>query len=436
MTTKLDYLKKCILNGKIIGTKKWYITCFAIPLLKDEQYNINDKQQYSIVTKVDGLYYLDYDQENNLVPVRIDDYKKDSPLFNFQELIDVDSSWLPTIKSKLQTKIGVLIVNALVIYPSLGNKVEYINTKIKVSDIESLLVTRVKNDDVATEKDIRVSEMINCIDRLNFLTSLSTLINIAATPKAITPPPNIAEIKKQLLKKYEGQLDDPVKVVELENELAKIDNEYMADDPAANNIFNKKSKTARKKMYLMFGEAGDFVTTKENRVVLPSLSEGIDTSSEVFPLYMNDLRSGSFDRGASTALAGYSYKILQRSLSGLTILDKPCNTTRGIKRLITKNNYKKLIGRQIKQKGWVTIDDINIAKAYVDKEVEMRSTMYCTAPGNNVCYACMSENYKNTPAGITNLAAGISSVLLNLFLKKMHGSITEVIEIDMKDLIS
>lgn len=434
MSTKLEYLKKCITSGKVIGSKRWYISCFAIPLLKEESYDSKEREQYSIIVKIDGLYYLDYTEEEVLTPVKIVDYIPNQPLFSFQDKITVDSSWLPSIHSSQETKIGILIVNAVVIYPSLKTKVNYINNAIKVSDIESLLVNKVKNDDVATDKDIRVSEMTNCIDRLNFLSNLATIINIAATPKAITPPPGIKEKKKELLKKYEGQLNDPVKVVELESELSKIDNEYLADDPAAKNIFNKKSKTARKKLFLMFGETADFINTNEGKVVLNSLAEGISTSKEDFPKYMNDLRSGSFDRGASTALAGYSYKILQRSLSGIKILNTPCNTTKGIKRLITNSNYKKIINRYVKEKGWKLVSDIEIAKGYIGQEVEIRSVMYCKAPDNTICYACMSENYKNTPTATTTLAANISSVLLNTFLKKMHSSGLDTGKIDMKDL--
>lgn len=436
MTTKLEYLKKCIVSGSVIESKKWYISCFAIPLLKNEVYNIDDKEQYSIVVKIDGLYFLDYNENNELIENKIVDYKTNEPLFKFQDVIEVDGTWLPTIESKISTKIGVLIVNSLILYPSVGKKIPYINRSIRVSDIETIFVNKVKNDDIAKDTDIKVSEMIDCIDRLGFLSSLATITNIAATSKTITPPPNIDSIKKKLLEEYKDQLDNPVKVVELENKLTAIDNEYLADDPAANNIFNKKSKTARKKLFLMYGETQDFLKTNDSKVVIKSLQEGIETSKDVFPLFMNDLRSASFDRGASTALSGYSYKILQRSLSGLRISKTPCNTTRGLVRSITKDNYKKLVNRYIKNKNWLLIENIDQAKEYIGKEVEIRSPMYCTSSSNSICYACMSENYKNLPSGITNLASGISSVLMNAFLKKMHSSITETTNIELKDLVT
>lgn len=436
MTTRMEYLKKCIVSGNPIEYKNWYTYCFAIPLLKDTP-NWKDATPLSTVTQNDGLYYIDLNENNENILVKIVDYKRDTPLFSFQEEIEVDPTWLPTISSKITTKIGILIVNALVLYPALSTKIDYINSKIKVSDIETILANRVRNDDIATERDITVAEMINCIDRLCFLSNLATLVNLAATPKAITPPPNIDKIRKDLLKEYEGQLHDPVKVVELENKLAEVDKEYLADDPAAKNIFNSKSKTARKKMFLMLGDTMDFIDDNENKVVVSPLKEGLSTSPEDFPKYMNDLRLGSFARGSSTALSGYSYKILQRSLTGLTILDKPCDTTRGYKRTIDGKSYKKLVSRYIKSgTKWTLIDNIENAKQYVNKEVEIRSIMYCTSPGNTVCYACMSEAYKNFPNGITNIAANISSTLMNQFLKLIHGKITETVNIEMDDLVT
>lgn len=436
--TRLEYLKKCITSGKVIENKNWYINCFAIPLLKENTTWQTDAVQYNIVTKSDGLYYIDLDEANNFVLMKIVDFKPNQPLFNFQEVLEVDPSWLPTIKNKQASKIGVLIVNSLILYPCFGSKLDYLNpgvdASMKMDEIETLLVNKAKSPDVAGPNDILVSEMVDCIGRFSFLSNLSTLISLAATPKAITPPPGIDKIRAQLAKEYEGQLHDPVKVVELEGKLNQVDSDYLADDPAAKKIFNKKSKTARKKMFLIYGETKDFVPGAN--VVVPSLSQGVDTSPENFPLYMNDLRYASFSRGSSTQLSGYSYKVLQRSLSGLTIVKEPCNTTRGIKRNITKATFSKLVNRYVKDGGWKLVADVETAKKYIDKTVEIRSSMYCKSGGNTVCYQCMSENYKQSPNGISNLAATISDTLMNMFLKMMHGTVTEVIEIKMNDLVT
>ena len=439
MTTRLEYLKKCITSGKVIENKNWYINCFAIPVLKEDNAWQTEAVQYNIVTKSDGLCFIDVDEAGAFALVKIVDFKPNQPLFNFQEVIDVDSSWLATIKDKQQSKIGVMIVNALILFPCFGVKMDYLNPGIDKSmnftEVETLLVNKAKNPDVAGPNDILVSEMVDCIGRFGFLSSLSTLISIAATPKAITPPKGIKNEREKLAKEYEGQLHDPVKVVELETKLNKIDAEYLADDPAANKIFNGKSRTARKKLFLIYGETKDFASGDGN-VVVPPLAEGVDTSPENFPKYMNDLRFASYSRGASTMLSGYSYKVLQRSLSGLTIVKNPCNTKQGVNRFITKGTFNKLVNRYVKQGGWVLVKDIEMAKTFIDKWVEIRSSMWCTSPGNTVCYQCMSENYKNSPNGISNLAATISDTLMNMFLKMMHGTVTQVIEIKMEDLVT
>jgi hypothetical protein len=426
--TRLEYLKLAI-QSKVIENKSWFLKAFAIPVLTDKG---NTGNELDLITKPDGLYViLDSGIE------KITNYKQDQPLYSFQEVIDVDSTWLPTIEGKIKTKIGNLIINALILYPSFKGKFPYVNVPVTIPNIEKFLANTVVSDDEAGENDITVSEMIEAFDRFTFLTNLSNIINVAATEKTITPPPNIEKIKKELIKEYEGKLDDPVKLVELEHKLSKIDADYLADDPAAKNIFNKKSKTARQKMFLIYGDTMDFIKKSGTNAVIPSLSEGLLTDKENFPKYINDSRVGSFSRGDSTKLGGYTYKILQRSISGLTISPTECNTTRGIKRLVTKNIVNKLVKRYIKLGNkWILINNADEASKYIDKVVEMRTTLYCTSPKNTICYKCLNDSFKDFPDGVTNIVSNLSNTLLSLFMKLMHGNIRESTTLEIKDLLA
>lgn len=435
---KLDYLKKVITETKLIEDLNWHISCFAIPLVDTTDKWKNNAIRYNIVNKQDGLYFIDIDDTNNYILTKISDYKKDIPLFNYRDIILVDNSWLPNISTKIDTKIGILLVNAMVLYPSVKTKIPYLNERITVTKIEQILSNRVVNTDKATDKDVTIDEMLECIDRLNFLSNLSNIINIASTPKSITPPPNLDEVKKELLKEYKDKLDDPVKVIELEDKLVALDNEYLADDPAVKNVFSKKSKKARKKIFLMYGTGLDFETTStEQKPILNSLSEGIDTSEENLPKYINDARYASFSRGKGTQLGGYSYKILQRSLTNIEITDTECNTTKGLIRLITKDNYNNLVNRYIKLNNkWILIETIDKAKEYIDKIVEIRSPMYCKSPDSTICYKCMSEVYKGNKTIVTNIASQLSSVLLTQSLKLMHNTVKEAGFLDLKDIVT
>lgn len=434
---KLDYLKKVILETKLIEDINWHISCFAIPLIDTSDKWKNNSVKYTLVNRQDGLYFVDIN-ETGYVLTKISDYKKDTPLFSYKDVIKVDNTWLPSITSKIETKIGILMVNAIVLYPSVKTKIPYINEHITVSKIENILSNRVVNNDKATDKDISVDEMIQCIDRLTFLTNLSTIINIASTPKSITPPSNINSEKKKLLEEYKDKLNDPVKVVELENKLIEIDNEYLADDPVVKNVFSRKTKNARKKLFLMYGTGLDFETTNTaQKPIINSLLEGLDTSEESFPKYINDTRYASFSRGKSTQLGGYSYKILQRSLTSIEISDVECDTTKGLVRLITNTNYNNLVNRYIKLNNkWVLIKTLDEAEKFIDKMVEIRSAMYCKSPGNTICYKCLSEVYKNNKTAVTNIASEISSILLNQFMKLMHNTVKQAGTINLKDMVT
>ncbi len=435
MLTKLEYLKEAVKSVLPLERKDWYVYAFALPVLKDNP-DWKDKLQhrYELISQNDGLYYLDYNDEGKVLS-KIVDYKPNEPLFNPQTKVEVDNSWLSSIDGKIETKIGTLIINAVAFHSVVGKRLPYLNKeRPSVAEIEAAISVRTKNTVDLTDKDISVDEMCRCIDNLNFFMCVSGILNIAATRKAITPPPGIEKEKERLKKEYGETLNDPVKFVEFENKLRAIDKEYLKDDPAAKAIFNKKSVTGRTKMFLTMGATLDFEEDPVNNKVVSSLSEGFPTDPTEYAKLMNDLRFGSFARGSSTALSGYAYKILQRSLSGVSVSPVACGTTKGFKRLITKDNVKSMVNRYIKDGGWILIKDKTQAESYLGKEVEFRSTVFCTSSENTVCYACMSDNYKTQPNGISTLASSMSTVLMIIFLKLNHGVTTELVSIDVNDL--
>jgi len=438
MITKLDYLKKCVVNRTPLENKDWYIKAICIPTLIEEDIDSNP-YQYKLVTKPDGLYYLEVsDLDKKYEVIKIQDYKHNLPLFTFKDIIEIDGSWLPSVSEKISTRLGNLIVNTIVLYASLGTKIQYINTTVKLEEIESIFIYKVKNDISKDSEFITVDEMIDCIDRFYFLTNLAFITNIASSEKVITGPTGIDSKRKELLKEYEGQLDDPVKLVELEKKLEAFDREYLEGDEAASVISTKKKgKTARKKMYLIYGNTLSFDKSNKDTVITSSLNEGIDITDNNYEKYINDSRYGSYARGASTAMSGYSYKVLQRSLSSVKISDIPCDTTKGLLRLIDEKNHKNLVNRYIKSgNSWVLIDLETTSKTYIGKVVEIRSVMYCKTKGNSVCYKCLGETYKGKEAGVTNIAANISAAAMTAFLKLMHGVSTDVINLEDNDLIS
>jgi hypothetical protein len=435
---KLDYLKLALTQSTVYNELKWIVKAFAIPVnaTVDDSWK-KDCHRYDLVNTMSGYSYIDL-IDNVPTLVKIDDYVADTPLFTFQDAVTVDSTWAVNISNKVTTKIGNLIVNAICIAPVFKKKLDFIAGQVKVTDLEAMIANKLKDptDKDITESDITVDEMVEFVDRIYYLTNFSMLTNISATPKNITISPEFKAKKQELLKKYEGQLTDPVKLVELEKELVAADDDYLAGDPTVGKVLVGKTKNiARKKMYLIFGHERGFNDTSKINPIINSLEEGWSTDKEQFSSYINALRSGSYSRGKETELGGVTYKRLQKSLSGLVIADEDCGTTQGYMTAIDKTNYTTLIYREIKVDGkWLHIGTNQEAAAYIDKTVELRSAMYCRYEKGGFCYHCLSSSLKDSPTGMSILASELSSVVLSLFMSMMHGVALSTTEIKEKDL--
>lgn len=430
---KIEYLKRVINESNLYEYKSWYISAFGILLPKNID-NVEKYEYLELIRSYDGMYTVTF-HEGNKVLEKIDDYKENEPLFRFSDVIEIDTSWKINTKEKIETKIGNLILNKVVLYTVLGNKVEYKNGRLNSGTFEEIIVQRLKNDNEQDENSITVKQMVEIIDNLYFFTNIAEIVNISATEKNISAPPNIEQEKQRLLKEFGNDLTDPVKLVEFENKLKELDNEYLKDDPSNGITLTGKSKQARKKMFLVFGSDKDFDEKTKLNPIIETLEEGLNVSEDKFPEYMNSLRFGSFARGKLTAESGTQTKTLLRSLGSITIIDNDCGTTKGIVRNITDKNYKKLLNRRIKEGNkWKVVSSLEEAKKYIDKSVEMRTALYCKTPGNALCYYCTSELFKNTPNAIYHLSTEVSSIMMSMFLKLMHDSSVSNTEIKINDL--
>ena len=285
-----------------------------------------------------------------------------------------------------------------------------------------------------------MTHYLDCMDRIWFFTQLANLINIASTAKLITRAPGTKELRKKLLAEHKGELSDPAVVAGIVAQLDKHDKEYLAGDPVVSKGLSKKENTARKKLHQMYGETNDFDSGIGSDPILGSMDEGLDTNPKDLAKYVNDLRYASYSRGHSTQLAGYTYKVLQRSISGLDVIDTDCGTQRGYSRVITERNVSKLLSRFIKlsptDKAWTVVADADQAKSYLGKNIVTRSALYCKSPGNTLCYLCLGETFKGSSAAMTNLAASMSAEFMTLFLKRMHTSGFTLTTIEKKDLFT
>lgn len=433
---KVSYLKLCFQALAPMEEKTWYINLFGIPIGK-EVTDFSSYKHLDLVCLMTGMVVV-LDSESGRTTEPLTDYQKNTPLFSMEDMISVDGTWISTIKSPTEKRLGGLIINRVVVYPVVQEKLPYFDVPITEKKLESAFADKIIQRDESKDpsKEIFVTDYVDCMDRLWFFTGIANLVTMASSYKTITPTPGARELADKLITENKDKLNDPVVVTGIMNQLTALHDKELEGDPVAKRMMDRKALTARKKLHLMYGETNDFVTSLQSKPVLSTMDQGVDTSDEVFPKYMNDLRYASYSRGHSTQLSGYGYKVIQRSLAGIEVSDTPCDTKRGLFRFIDKPN--KLVGRYVYEKNeWKLVENLTDAGAYLGKFVSVRSPAYCqTKNDNDVCYKCLGEMYKGVKNAVNNIGADFSGELMTLFLKRMHTSGFNITKIDEVDLFT
>lgn len=428
---RYQYLQFAI-NNKCYYKRNWFVSCFAIT-----KPDSNVKEYYPGQIKREEWGYSFYNPESSDF-IKITDAKPDEPLFTFKDPIKADSSFSMNIEGTIDTTIGRLLFNLICLVPAFGNKYPYINEKANVSVIENIIAKKLKDtpkkEEDRSNVDFHVDEFNKFTDSLQFISSLSMLCVWSATPKSITAPPGIEEFKKGLLEKYKGKLNDPVELAKFEKELLDFDAEYLKGDPADGTFISGKIKNiARKKMFLSLGaEQIYFEERPDVYAITKSLDEGWPTDIQDYVELMNGLRIGSFARGAETVNGGVAAKSLLRAGNNIVIRDIDCGTQLGIHRFFESSEMIQLVGRYVFNGNKVIlIENEEIAKEFVNKDIILRSPMFCKLEGQNYCRICAGENLAKYPEGVSIALTEISSIILAASMAAMHGKPLLIAKIEL-----
>ena len=434
---KKTYLHMAV-NGSI-GCKtyklaSWWFSMFAelVPSNDDRWKNI-----VGVPYRTPEGMFVTLPKDGETIREKITDAEPNKPLFRLAENITIDKSWLKNVDGKIETSVGRLLLNKFLLEDHLGDRIPYHNGDM-ASYLEDMFVERAVDDDAGIPHGkISISEMIQIVDRVFFLTQSAPIVNITATRKNVTTAPGMREYKAKLEKERGHLLNDPVEVVKFEEDLEKFDQAYLKDDPTQGVVISGKALKGRRKTGGMMGQDVDFRKGGEATPILTNLEDGISLKPEEFAALNNGLRYGSLARGLLTALSGTVTKDMLRSLGGLSVSDKDCGTTKGVVRVISKDIVKKIVGREVRSNGkWHRITDRKTAEALVGRRVEMRSAMWCKSPKDTICVHCMTEGFRGQPNAIFNLSTEVTANMTGMFMQLMHGNVVTAVEILPVDLIA
>jgi hypothetical protein len=419
---KLNYLKLAI-ESKAYRDKSWVFSIVSQIQEGPEDY-LKNPFPYRLVQTMSGFYFVDPQQDNKLT--MIDGIKAGEPLFTFTERIAIDPTWCANLKEDIETTLGRLLVNLLAIVDVFNVKIPYINKPITVDAVESIIAKKLKDtpapDTPRDSESIYVDEYNRFIDRLQFIAILAPLCVWSATKMNVVAPVGITEYRDQLVKEYGDKLTDPAHLAEFEDKLREFDTKYLADDPTNGKFLSGDMKNIRrKKLFLTSGAEMGFKITSKVSPVISSLSDGWGHDQKDFVSSMNGLRAGSYARGTETIKGGVTAKTLLRSLGSFKIVDNDCGSTMGLKRTFTKDTASKTIGRYMLTGNKSVVIDDDTANSLIDKEITLRSPLYCRSEGETFCRYCVGDKLALSPEGLSLAVTDVSNVILYSFMKLMHG---------------
>lgn len=330
------------------------------------------------------------------------------------------------------TTVGRILVNFICLQYPFGFKLfTYRNSAIDPNKL---------TDEVSHEtflKHATIAELEKFFDYAYFIGHFTELATPSMSVKSLQTSPNVPAIKKKFIEEHKGQMDDPLVVQKLEKLLVEEDKKYLGDDEST--VFfdglGKSSYTLkRKKLLLTTGGIPDFEGSGGVEFIENSLMEG--WTKEALPAIANESRRGSYDRGVETAKGGAETKLLMRAFQDATISEEDCGTKRTIRVDCSLFDGKQFIGRTIR----VGNDDVvvtseNLDKFVTGKVIHLYSPLTCETK-ENFCYKCCGTKARELNArqlGVQTVK--LTSKIMNISMKSMHGTTLEVIHNDLENIL-
>lgn len=410
--------------------KNWVISAFATIQEGPDAYKSNP-YAFRIVQLPTGVFYVSPENHVDLLP--IEDAVVGLPPLNKADKLQLKAGDLSNVLTDMETSYGNVLANCiLLVYPFAG-KIPFILGRMKPSMLEDLILPRLVDDPkegdpipkaASQVAPIYVSEYLKFTNAMTYISGFANLWVTGGTVKTLLPPPGLKEAKAAIFKKYgidpHDPNVDPTLAAQAMNDLKALDAAWLKGDDALNFLIKSKSlDVVRAKKFLMVGAEAGLGDGQDMELVPNSLHEGWDVDK--MPAMINNLRAGSFNRGAETMRGGEAVKWLQRASSNINILKGDCGTKQGNDVTLTPElrkkflNFSAIVGNQT-----VRLTDDVIDK-YMGKKLIMRSPMYCILPHTDYCAVCVGPRLEENPTGSSSAISEFGSTIMLMFMKANHG---------------
>ncbi len=402
------------LNENAHYRKSWVIRAFSVTRPKEgqtfEPWDIRySPDKTEVLARVDG----------NLEWTVIDDVVPMTAVYTSMEPLAVKAGEVPNLSKDVDTTYGDVLFNWRVLVYAFGKDFEYQVGPINIRSIESVIAERMVDDPLPGEPEdeskLYVRKYLRFGQAMADLDGFGPLFVPTTTEKSLQTHPEARKRRQELLEENHDRLHDPAVVAKIQDELIKLDKEWLKGDPAEGFLKDGKSwNTARKRMFLIHGPEAGFDQGTDAELVVNSLDEGWDVSK--MPAMINSLRAGSYYRGKLTALGGESVKFFLRVFQNTYITEDDCGSKLGLVKKVDKS----LIGSyQITKDGVSLITSENIG-SIGSEYVTVRTPLYCRTAASDYCKTCMGAHNSENPLGLGSAAADIGSAFMGIMMSAAH----------------
>lgn len=442
---KQSYFQKCMDHG-CYRSKAWVISAFSVVLgmapskrntfLTDEEV-IAEKLRIKRDEK--GNPFFNDPDTDSVVYIEHVQGKENTAVFSFKDPVKLKSGACDNLTRDVETTYGAWLYNNIVVVYPFGKKIPFSANGYTIPELEKIIESRLVDDpDIApdgsddlftpidveiqtdpTKAKITVSEYIRYNEAAGALTGYTQLCVPAATPFTMTISPEVIKRRDELFEEYKDRLHDPAVQARIFEELVAMDKAWNATDPDKGFYYTSKSfDVVRKKLFISqgsesgFGKTGEFIKT--------SLVEG--AKAKDLPAIANASRSGSYSRGALTALGGEDTKFSLRIFQNSTTMPGDCGTKITAKVDLNKFNVAGYVGYYMTTSdGLVELTEENI-KPLIGQTINVRSPRFCNQSRANYCSICVGAKLAQTPEAIPTNAGEVGSTFMGVSMSAMHGS--------------
>ncbi|QAX96024.1 hypothetical protein [Vibrio phage vB_VmeM-Yong XC32] len=407
---KLDYFKLAMRDG-LYRHRAWLFRVLSLPN-RDKAVGVN------VPGFREGKWFY-HNPEIEGGQEEITGWEEGQPLFPIKERFTITEDFLSCVREPVETNYGEAIINACIFEWGSEGVLPYVAGKIN----KKLLSKRVSA--ALLDQSLSVPQYLKVMQAMNYITVFAEITVSAYTPKALTASPEALKIRDELLEKFKDQLDDPAIVAMIDEAITEADREYMAGDDASKFFLKDKAyAVVRKKLFHVQGGLAKLDDPSKMDYIPRSLGEGY--AAEDLPAIINSLRSGSYDRGASTALGGEAAKFSNRVFQNLKIAEDDCRTMVGKPELVEAG--RDLVGRYIVGRD-EPISEQEFAKL-IGTEIILRDPTACKTKNRGYCARCMGDKEVNSNVGLGPRMAEMCNVFMSISLAAFHGTASKTVDFD------